>query len=471
MSTNDKLNRLILFLCILFTGSSSVGASIRFPSVIGDHMVLQRNATVKLWGWADTGERISVHTGWNPDAVYTVNPSEDGKWEVSITTPDAGGPYELSFQSANDYKTIQGVLIGEVWLCSGQSNMEMPLKGFASQPVYGSNDIIAQSDNPNIRLFTVQRNTSPNPLDDCEGSWKRSSPKETAGFSAVAYIYGAYLQKILNVPVGLIHSSWGGTPAEAWTDKETLENSFKDIPIRIIEKNIHRSPTVLYNAMIHPLVPYSIRGVIWYQGEGNRMEPAQYARLFPAMITNWRQKWGFGEFPFYFVQIAPYKYDDKKNSAELREAQLHTLLHTPNTGMAVTMDVGEYGTIHPGNKTAVAKRLAYWALAKTYGMEGIEYCGPIYKSIQIDGTKAIVSFDFALNGLTSLGKPMEGFTVAGNDRKFYPAEAVIKGKNLIVVSDSVAAPVAVRYGWRNFIKGNLYNNAGLPASSFRTDNW
>src|SRR5690554_1276320 len=460
-----------LFLLFSVLNISFSFAAIRFPSVIGDRMVLQRNSTVSLWGWADKGERISVQVSWNPGESYSVTASSDGSWGVKVKTPDAGGPYELIFQSADDRKVIKDVLIGEVWVCSGQSNMEMPLKGFTSQPVYGGNDLIAQSHNARIRLFTVRRNISQMPLDDCQGAWVLSESKETMNFSAVAYIYGAYLYKILNIPIGLIHTSWGGTPAEAWTDRETLERSFKEIPLQLIENSKHRSPAVLYNAMLHPLIPYGIRGVIWYQGEGNRMNPEQYGRLFPAMITNWRQKWGIGEFPFYFVQIAPYKCDSGKNSAELREAQLKTMLSVPNTGMAVTMDAGEYHTIHPGNKIAVGKRLAYWALAKTYHIEGIEYSGPVFKSMKVEDGKAVLDFDFAENGLTSLGKPMEGFSIAGNDQKFYPARALIKGKNVIVSSDSVPAPVAVRYGWENYLEGHLYNNAELPASSFRTDNW
>lgn len=461
----------LLFLTLLPMSIGYAKAAIRLPAVIADHMVLQQNTEVVLWGWADPGERITVQATWQPGTNYTATTATDGKWSMKISTPAAGGPYELTLRSSSDRKTIKDVLIGEVWICSGQSNMEMPLKGFISQPVDGSNDIIAQSDNPQLRLFTVKRNTSSSPLPDCEGNWMLSVPREAASFSAVAYMYGSYLQQVLKIPVGLIHSSWGGTPAEAWTDRETLEESFKDIPVRLLGKSIHRSPAVLFNAMIHPLIPYTIRGVIWYQGEGNRMAPEQYRSLFPAMISNWRQRWGIGDFPFYFVQIAPYRYDDKKNSAELREAQLLTMLHTPNTGMAVTMDVGEVESIHPGNKTAVARRLAYWALAKTYGMDGIEYSGPIFKTMAIKGNQAILEFDFAPNGLSSIGKPLDSFTIAGSDRKFYPAAAVIKGRNLIVSSDSVSLPVAVRYAWSNYAEGRLFNTAGLPASSFRTDIW
>jgi sialate O-acetylesterase len=390
---------------------------------------------------------------------------------VKIKTPEAGGPYELIFQSDLERKVLKNVLIGEVWLCSGQSNMEMPIKGFTSQPVFNSNDIIAKSNNPQIRLFTVERNLSMKPLDDCSGHWVEAAPDEVADFSAVGYLYGAYLYDVLKIPIGLIHSSWGGTPAEAWTSKEVLEQSFKEIPIQMIENSKHRSPSILYNAMINPLIPYGIRGVIWYQGEGNRMNPEQYERLFPSMIVNWRQAWGLGDFPFYFVQIAPYKYDDKKNSAELREAQLKTMLSVPNTGMAVTLDVGNYDLIHPGDKEAVAKRLAYWALAKTYQVKGIAYCGPIFNSRQIKENQIVIDFNYAEQGLSSFGKELDGFVVSGNDRVFYPAKARIEGKNVIVSSDSVLHPVAVRYGWCNYLQGTLYNNAGLPASSFRTDSW
>lgn len=466
-----KFKLLFFIFHVIFLYNISVKASIRFPALISDHMVLQQNTDVTLWGWANPNEDISIQSSWQNEKVYMTTTDSNGKWSVKIPTFDAGGPYELVFKSSSDIKTIKDILIGEVWICSGQSNMEMPLKGFTSQPVLESNEIIAQSDNPQLRMFTVERNTSQSPLSNCEGNWVLSTPKEAASFSAVAYIYGSYLQKVLNIPVGLIHSSWGGTPAEAWTDKETLERSFKDIPIQLIEKSPHRSPTVLYNAMIHPLIPYSIRGVIWYQGEGNRMAPTQYKSLFPAMISNWRKQWNIGDFPFYFVQIAPYKYDDKKNSAELREAQMQTMLSMPNTGMVVTLDIGEYENIHPGNKTLVARRLAYWALANTYDIEGIEYSGPIFKKIKIDGSNAILEFDFAANGLSSFGKSLDSFIIAGQDRKFYPASAIIKGKSLIVSSDSVAEPVAVRYGWSNFVEGSLFNNAGLPASSFRTDNW
>ncbi|MFA7583069.1 MAG: sialate O-acetylesterase [Proteiniphilum sp.] len=471
MKSNRTILLTLLFLSLLLISNGYARAAIRFPAVITDHMVLQQNTEVVLWGWADPGERITVQSTWQPVTNYSATVAADGTWRLKMSTPSAGGPYELIFQSSSDRKTIKDVLIGEVWICSGQSNMEMPLKGFTSQPVEGSNEIIAQSSNPQLRLFTVKRNTSSMPLLDCEGSWVLSTPQEAAFFSAVAYMYGSYLQKVLQVPVGLIHSSWGGTPAEAWTDRETLESSFKEIPIRILEKSIHRSPAVLFNAMIHPIIPYTMRGVIWYQGEGNRMAPEQYRSLFPAMITNWRQRWGIGDFPFYFVQIAPYKYDDKKNSAELREAQLLTMLHTPHTGMAVTMDVGEVESIHPKNKADVARRLAYWALAKTYGMEGIECSGPIFRTMATEGNHAVLEFDFASNGLSSFGKPLDGFTIAGSDRKFYSAVAVIKGKNLIVSSDSVSQPVAVRYAWSNYAEGHLFNTAGLPASSFRTDNW
>jgi sialate O-acetylesterase len=460
----------ILALYVLGSITTSVYAGIQLPAIISDHMVLQRNSTVKIWGWSDES-KITVKVGWAPDKEYHATIT-NGKWLIPVQTPDAGGPYDITIASTAETIVLSDVLLGEVWLCSGQSNMQMSFRGYDSQPVYGSNDVVANSTDSDIRLFTVTRKTSPQPVNDCEGVWKPSHPSSVIDFSAVAYVYGKYLHEVLHVPVGLIHSSWGGSPVEAWMDGETLGN-FPEIDLseQTPANRIHKTPTYLFNAMIYPIIDFGIRGVIWYQGEENRTNPALYRRLFPAMIENWRTLWQQGDFPLYFVQIAPYKYNSKVNTAYLREAQLKTMYALNNTGMAVTMDIGEYETIHPGEKITVAKRLAYWALAKTYQLDGIIYSGPVYKIMEVKGDKTILHFDYADNGFTTLGKPLDGFAVAGSDRRFYPATAVIKGKTIEVTCDSVPQPVAVRYGWENFITGTLFNNAGLPASSFRTDEW
>ncbi len=464
--------RYLFFLATLFFISQLLNAAdLKLPSVLGSHMVLQQQGSAAVWGWAEAGATVSVKASWLGTAGLTTA-NNDGKWKISLLTPKAGGPYEIII-SADTTFILKDVMIGEVWVCSGQSNMEMPVKGYRSQPVTGSTDCIAHGSDKNIRLFTVKRQISPVPLDDCEGSWSVSTPADVANFSAVGYFFGKYIQGILGVPVGLIHSSWGGTKVEAWTDEATLHKDFKEIDLTELKTGkIHQnSPTALFNGMVNPILNYGIRGVIWYQGESNRKTPELYARLFPAMIMDWRGRWNQGKFPFYFVQIAPYKYDSVVNSAFLREAQLKSMLNTPNTGMAVTMDIGDYDYIHPADKIPVGKRLAYWALAKTYGIKGIPYCGPVFKEMNVEGGKATLTFDFAESGFTSFEKPLDGFTVAGADKIFHPAQATIKKNNLIVWCDEVESPIAVRYCWENYIVGTLFNTAGLPASSFRTDNW
>lgn len=373
---------------------------------------------------------------------------------------------------------------------------------------------IAAADKPNIRLFTVTKNIADQPLEDCQGNWVECSPETVGSFSAVAYFFGTYLQDELDIPIGLINSSWGGTQAEAWTRREILEKDKELIPIieryeqeldncpQALEeypeklqewkvkaekakaegkkvpkppikpyKRDQNSPSNLYNAMIAPLIPYDVKGVIWYQGERNTPRGYQYRTLFPAMIKNWRSDFKQGDFPFYYVQIAPYKYNEKRPSQELREAQRLTL-KTKNTGMAVTMDIGNPQDCHPRNKSDVGKRLALWALAKNYGKKKLVYSGPLYRSKMRQGDKSRLYFDHIGSGLTTRdGKELTHFTIASHDKKFVEAKAVIDGKTVVVSSETVKNPVAVRYAWSNTAEPNLANKEGLPASSFRTDNW
>ncbi len=464
---------LIFLMFFLACPLLSISAGLKLPAVIGNNMVLQQQSTCNLWGWAKSGDTVCIELGWNRDTVSCVtNPGN--KWEINFTTPSAGGPYEIIIKADTTF-ILENILIGEVWVCSGQSNMEMPLHGYISMPVLGSNDYIAHAHNSNIRLFTVGKRVSTKPEDNCNGEWVVAGPKEVARFSAVAYSYGKYLEDILDIPIGLIHSSWGGTPAEAWTDGDALFAEFgaNDEVGFETDKVTPCSPSVLFNGMISPILNYSIRGVIWYQGTSNRKRPKQYSRLFPAMIKNWRSRWGLGEFPFYFVQNAPYsfRFDKNTQSALLREVQLKTMLTVPNTGMVVTMDVGDSLCNHPPEKIIVGARLAYWALAKTYHMEGLFYSGPVYKSMYVLQNKAILTFDFAEFGLSSFGKELRHFSIASNDRVFYPAFAFIHDTIVEVWSPHVSDPVAVRYCWDNYAEGTLFNNAGLPASSFRTDEW
>ena len=469
-----------LFFCILFVFISNLNAQIELGPLFSDDMILQRNSQVPIWGSAKGNEKVSITSSWNNNEVIT-KADNNGNWTVDISTPDAGGPYEIKISSKKNILILTNVLIGEVWVASGQSNMQMALYGGGREPVLRSIDMIAQAKNPNIRLFTVKHNSSISPIKELKGKWLVSSPANVSAFSAVGYSFADYLNTVLDIPIGIINTSWGGTPAEAWTDKKTLDSNFEKSQIRNNHKDkvVQHNPSGLFNAMINPLIPFKIRGAIWYQGEGNVSRANNYTKLMNKMIEGWRSNWGQGSFPFYFVQLAPFSYNGINNtaSAYLREAQLHTMLQTENTGMAVTLDIGSEKTIHPPEKILVGKRLAYWALVKDYNLGGISFSGPIYKSLNINGDKVIVNFDYAQNGITSYNKAIVGFEIAGEDKIFYPANAkVIRGygsnrSKLEVSSDSVKKPVAVRYGWKNYLKGNLYNTQGLPASSFRSDNW
>jgi len=460
--------RFYLILTLLLAAPVA-GAQTAVASLFKDHMVLQQRSNVAVWGHDRPGTRVRVKTSWGIAATTVTG--NDGTWKLLIKTGNAGGPYTLTISGSRTI-TLKDVLLGEVWLCSGQSNMEMPVSGFQGQPVMESNALILNSSNTQLRLYSVKPHREKEPASTCEGSWQAAAPETVAHFSAVAYLYGQQLQKLLNVPVGIICSSVGGTRVEAWTKKEVLAetgftfSSKKDSVVP--DKN---DPSVLFNAMIHPLIPFGIKGVVWYQGESNRVNHQQYKDRFSAMIRSWRKDWELGDFPFYFTQIAPFEYSPEINSAYLREAQLQTMLSTSNTGMAVTLDIGEEHCIHPAHKKEVAQRLVYWALAKTYGIKGIQFCGPVYRSMKPVQNKLQLNFDYAAGGVVSFGNALNHFTIAGADKKFYPAKATIERGVLTVYSDAVPQPVAVRYGWENYLEGCLFNTAGLPASSFRTDDW
>lgn len=508
-----KIARRIALVGLVVLFVSVAVANVKLPAVFGDNMVLQQQSEVTIWGWADPGEEVTVSACWKASASTKTGP--DGKWSVKIKTPKTGnGPHELTIKG-NYTITLKNILLGEVWVCSGQSNMEMGMKMTANAA-----EEIAKANFPNIRLFDIAHAIADKPQLDVKGSWVECSPETLAnhgtwgGFSATAYYFGLKLHKELNVPIGLIDTSWGGTVAEAWTRREILEENkdFKPIVDRFEEnkknfpqtlKNYEKrlkkwkdatkkakaegkkaprhpwkpvarhanSPSSLYNGMIAPIIPFGIKGAIWYQGESNASRAYQYRTLFPAMITNWRTDWKQGDFPFYYVQIAPFKYGKGRASEELREAQTLTL-SLKNTGMAVISDIGNIKDIHPKNKLDVGKRLALWALDKDYGQKNIVYSGPIYKSMKVEGDKIRVSFDYTGSGLKTMdGKEVSHLTIAGADKKFVEAKGVIKGNTIIVSSDAVNKPVSVRFGWSNTDEPNLANKEGLPASCFRTDDW
>lgn len=474
---NKSKIKLVFSLLLIF--SITINAQIKLPKIVSSNMVLQRNATVNIWGWASPNEKITIKTSWKKEVIQ-VTAKNDGTWKVEVETTDSKMPQTISLKSNVSNIILENILFGEVWLCSGQSNMQMPVKGFEGQPTFGSSLAIAKANNPNLRLFTVERFGSKTPLNDLQKSngWKQTSPETVANFSAVGYFFGQQLQEILDVPVGLIHTSWGASTVEAWMSIEVL-SEFQTVNLENVDIAVkpNQTPTALFNAMIHPIISYKIKGALWYQGEANRNNPGNYKKLFPAMVKDWRKLWAIGDFPFYYAQIAPFPYSNNKaikvgeNSAFLREVQLECLDLIPNSGIAITLDLGEANSIHPPKKKEVADRMLFNALNQTYGMKAIKYAAPTYKSMEIKEKGIMISFKNAEFGLYTYNN-LEGFEIAGEDKIFYPAEAKILNKRTVMVSnDKVSNPVAVRYAWRNYVSGTLFDTNLLPISSFRTDNW
>lgn len=348
----------------------------------------------------------------------------------------------------------------------------MQVKGYTNQPILNSNDLLTDADEPGVRLFRVERNMSRTPLTELNAKWEHTNSETVGQFSAVGYQFARMLQQKLKVPVGIIQSAFGGTVIEAWMDKKSFAGvtDFK-IPADTV-KMIKNEPFVLFNAMINPIIGFNIKGALWYQGENNRFNAGTYDKKMEAMVKGWRALWACGEFPFYYVQLAPNVYKDGKDQVPvIYEAQSRAVSLIPNSGMVVSVDAGSQTTIHPPDKTTISKRLLYWALAKTYGKKGVAYSGPAYKSLNVENGRAIVVFDDAPLGLTAYNKPLISFEIAGEDKIFHPATAVISGKTVLVQSDEVKKPVAVRYAFKDRSEGNLYNVEGLPAAPFRTDNW
>lgn len=633
----------IFFLLIFCAAFTKIHSQVRLPSLFSDSMVLQQKSKVPFWGWAPEGKKVSVTGNWPGGQASTVV-DKTGKWKLKLQTPAAGGPFDITITVNRKSIVLHNILIGEVWVCAGQSNMEMPLSGFTNDPVNQSESEIKNAHYPNIRFFNVERKIAFLPDSDVNGRWKACSPATAADFSATAYFFGRELYKQLDVPIGLIVASWGGTVAEAWTSSSTLkkmvdfdlglktvdqyaenfiamkakdslnalvwkkalqtdysgilnDDSFStwkkmqvpsvweshglnmdgivwfkkqvEIPqnwagknlilelgpiddkdltyfngkpvdstlqdgawqlnrkynipanlvftgkntlaVKVIDEGggggVHgkpnqlklyqkngmdtiflsgnwyfkvatvkppasgttnpNQPAVLFNGMIAPLIPYAIKGAIWYQGESNVGRARQYEKLFPLMVSDWRNLWNEPDFPFYFVQIAPFRNGGNGlASAALRDAQRRTLSKLSNTGMAVTLDIGDLDNIHPANKQDVGKRLSKWALNKTYGVSDISYSGPLFKSFSADGGKITVSFTHTEGGLTSKDKSLTGFEVLDRNGRWYPAEAEIDGDNVIVQSFSVSVPIGIRYAFSDTAEATLFNGGGLPASSF-----
>ena len=456
----------IIFL-ILLTTVISLNAQIRLPSLFTDNMVLQQNSEVIVWGWGDYHYEIKVTGSWSKDTIKTwVSP--DLKWKIKLKTPAAGGPYKL-FMMGKDTIVLENVMVGEVWLCSGQSNMELT----AEHQFNNSENEVKNANFPEIRLFNVKRTASETPQENCFGKSEECSPQTMRSFSAVGYFFGRHLHENLDIPIGIINASLGGTPAEVWVSKETVDADplLKEGAERLIKYDWKLTkPGVVYNAMIAPLMPFTIAGVIWYQGEGNAETPEGYQKLFRTLIEQWRH--GFeNAFPFLYVQIAPYAFEDRYRAAYIREAQLKCL-DIPKTAMVVVSDlVDDINEGHPRNKLDVGMRLANCALAEVYGVEGLACKSPVYESFKIEKDRIRIIFSNADKGLVMRGKELHCFEIAGEERKFHPACAKIDENTIVVWSEEVKAPVAARFSFSNDAIGNLFGYNGLPVSPFRTDNW
>lgn len=450
---------IILFVIIIF----NVNANVSIPEIFADNMVLQQKSDILIWGWAKTGENVTIKADWMEKEVTTLTGTQ-GTWRVTIQTPQAGGPFNIHIRGHNEI-ILKNVLIGEVWLCSGQSNMEMS----AAWGIKNGAEEIRDANYPQIRLFSVNAATSLYPQEHLSGTWAPCTPEEMKNFSAIGYFFARRLFFELGVPVGIINSSWGGTPAESWMPEEVIRkdgflneaaSKQKPVPWGPVE------PGRIYNAMIAPVIPFRIAGVLWYQGEANTINGYAYKQLLSALIGSWREKWGY-QFPFYFAQIAPYRYGNPSEGVIIRDAQRRAL-DVQNTGMTVLSDLCDTTDIHPKDKLNAALRLANLALKRIYGKDIAEDSGPLYKDFVIEKGKAIVSFDHS-EGLNTRSKKLSYFEIAGDDKKFYPAEAKIKDGKVIVWSGNVKNPVAVRFAWKNTATPDLYNSSNLPASCFTTE--
>jgi len=455
-------------------------AKVTLPDIISNHMVLQQKSEVAVWGKALPKSKVTVKASWNDDKKTTVSCDKQGNWKAFLKTPSAGGPYTLTFDDGEGEVVINDVLIGEVWLCTGQSNMVMPMKGFKSQEVAGATEYIvkAKPSTP-IRMCVIQRTPSNTELEYSKGKWRNHTPVNVSKTSAVAYFFAKQIQEYLDVPVGIIITAWGGSTIESWMSKDVLKKYSSELDLSILDReekpeHPNKYPCYLYNGMLKPFSNYGIKGAIWYQGCSNIGRAEQYKRLQPDFVKMLRDMFGKEDLPFYYVQIAPFAYKgaDNIDAALLREAQADGLNTIPNCGMVVSMDCGD-NVIHPAQKKPIGDRLAYLAMAGTYGLKGIDVKAPTYKSMEIKDGKAYIEFNVGDMGIGPKGDELSGFEIAGEDKVFHKASAKTgKKPNIVVVSSKkVSNPVAVRYGFRNVAPASVFNNFGIPAAPFRTDNW
>lgn len=472
-------------LLLLFAGLATWGwtmAGVVLPDIIGDHMVLQQNSAARLWGWADPDAVVKIRTSWG-EKVSTRSDA-DGRWAVAVKTPAASFEPQRIVVESGEKVTLENILIGEVWLAGGQSNMEMGLAGFLNCPVAHANEVIARAgaQRHKIRYVKIDRAQSMTPQERATGRWKEFTPQTAPLCTAVGYFFAEMVSDVLGIPVGIIDCTWGGSRVESWMDRSTLESYSGPEADDLSEEGMNRwpaeslRPLKMYNAMIHPITGYTIRGFLWYQGESNVGGHEWYDRHFADMVALWRGLWGLGEIPFYYVEIAPYPYTQGDLAARLREAQCRALDLIPNSGMISTNDLVEpyeEPNIHPANKHDVGRRLAYMALARTYGVPGVAWESPRYRSVEVAGGKAWITLSPVPTGYNRM-KDIEGFEICGADRVFHPAQVAIGPApefRLIVSSPAVAEPVAVRYCFKDFVLGNLADTRGMPVIPFRTDDF
>ena len=485
----------------------SAFADVKPSALFSDHMVMQQGVDVPVWGWADKGEQVTVSIG---DAKLSAAAGDDGKWMVKLPPQKPADAMEMTIAGKNTI-VVKDILVGEVWVGSGQSNMVFNIsKVHAPYGLLNEEQEIAAANYPKVRIFTAKTAKAYEPQEKIQGEWKICTPANAPDFSAVSYLFARDLHKALNVPVGVITVAFGASTAESWISRETMAgdsemkpmldgfdasvNFYKKNPTDTADKAPKRpktinarparaggrqsdpvqdqhEPTVLFNGMANPIIPYAMRGVIWYQGEsivGGDAGISLYGHVQAALIQDWRKHWGEGDFPFYIVQLPPLK--NISNNPRIREQQL-SVLSLPSTGMAITMDIGDPANVHPKNKAPLGERLTHIALANAYGQK-MEYSGPLYESMKIDGDSARISFSHVGGGLVAKGGALKWFQIAGEDQKFVDADAKIDGDTIVVSSPAVKEPVAVRYAWDNYPDGcNLFNAADLPASPFRTDHW
>lgn len=461
---------LLLLFCIYAISSL---ANVKLPAVFANGMVLQRENNVAIWGLSSANQQVEITTSWDKKK-YTANSNQNGDWRLKVATPKAGGPYEMTISDEQSKITLSNILIGEVWLASGQSNMAMALRGIsAKEPVLHGDSIIAAANNNQIRFYIAPQTSWAQPMQEYrKTNWNTATPTAARNFSAVAYTFASELQKKLNVPVGIIQVAWGGTLIQSWMSAKSLEE-FPSVKVSTKKDEAFEdknTPSGLFNGMINPLVGFGIKGVIWYQGEQNVRTAELYAKLFHEMVKDWRNLWG-NNFAFYYAQIAPWDYKSLNYKAPfLREVQLNSLKELPNAGMAILTDLGLENTIHPPDKQTVGQRLSYLALNKTYGQTKIKANGPEFHQLTIKGNQLFLEFKNG-EGLYLSDPKTDNFEIAGADKVFYTAKATISKNNITLTSPQVNEPVAARYAYKGWVNGNLYNKYGLPASSFRTDNW